>query len=609
MLRLKENEVYFVAASRETSGFDFEGLCFEDMLYIARYEWDFGPTVRLHREIESNRLAEYHSLPARDRSEAIAIHRDFSLTESGTRDRLRIVNPTTATRRIFIRLNLVPAFEDLMASWVQHENSNEIKRSQHVSGAVRFERRGSDERLRAIEIQTAPTSSDCKWQLMLDPKSETQVSVSCDVVGKRPSNVAEMPPLPSYEAWRQRFQGLVDGSSRPSVVNQSVDDLRALLLRTSHGPYPAAGIPFFVHFFGRDALITAIMLKDYVPELLNTVLKFLAEFQGTKTVAFSEEEPGKILHEMRRGELCASGQLPFGRYYGTADATPLFVIAAHLVWQRASHGDVIEALRPNVERALGWILAHTDRPPHLATFESSGSGLAIQSWKDSPTSMRDEEGQLVAQPLAVSEVQGYCYAALKAGAEMFSDTPSLSQRLADRAETLFKTFNERFWLSRLGTYALALDGNGRPLKVRSSDPGHLLWSGIVPEDRAKPLVHTMMSNDVYSGWGVRTLAKSAAAYHPVTYHNGSVWPHDTGLFAMGLARYGFTDALKRIAGDLIELAARSPNQHMPEVIAGYDRNDFASPVAYIHSNAPQAWSAATTILMAHYLNSTSEPGS
>ena len=304
------------------------------------------------------------------------------------------------------------------------------------------------------------------------------------------------------------------------------------------------------------------------------------------------------MHEVRRGELSRTNRIPFGRYYGSVDSTPLFLMAAGAYFAAVDDPAFQEELRPAIEAATDWLTTHLNGASGLATFEASGSGLAVQSWKDSANSMVDEHGDLARQPLAVAEVQGYAYAALLAAATLL---PQRAETLTARATALRASFHTQFWLPEIASYAMALDADLKPLRVLSSDPGHLLWVGIVPDAVAPILVKTLLSDALWSGWGLRTLGCNEVAYNPVSYHRGSVWPHDTGIFAMGLARYGFQKELTMVARAMLDLAAASPGRQMPELVAGFDRADHREPVPYTHANAPQAWAAAAVVRMADFL--------
>jgi glycogen debranching enzyme len=342
-----------------------------------------------------------------------------------------------------------------------------------------------------------------------------------------------------------------------------------LLLSTEFGPFPAAGMPWFGNKFGRDSLITAIMLLPWAPDVAASVLRLLANHQGNTHDTFREEEPGKILHEIRAGEFSRTNRIPFARYYGSVDATALFIMAMEAHADETADLTLAAELQDNLVRALDWLIARQEGGDDLVHFEASGSGLVVQSWKDSHDSMNHANGSPAEQPLAVAEVQGYAYAAFLGGARLLEKLGQTDrcEDLRRRAAALARSFHARYWLDDLGTYAMALDKHGEPLRVLSSDPGHLLWCGIVPEEVAPRLAQTMLSPALWSGWGLRTLGENEARYAPASYHNGSVWPHDTALFGLGLARYGFSDELKTVTMALFDLAAHLPHHRIPELAA------------------------------------------
>jgi glycogen debranching enzyme len=403
--------------------------------------------------------------------------------------------------------------------------------------------------------------------------------------------------LPAREAFLARVAPPAP-QGHGDTLARALGDIRTLLLPTPFGPYPAAGLPNFVNIFGRDALITAMMLGPDFADVSEAVLRLLAHHQGQGIDPFREEEPGKILHEIRCGEASRSGAVPFGRYYGSIDSTPLFILAldAHAGTQTGQL--LAEELTPALLAALDWLISQ-QAADGLVRFAPSGSGLAVQSWKDSHDSMNHADGREARPPLAVAEVQGYAFAAFEAAARLLESAGNgaRAQDCRARAGRLAKRFHDLFWLDDLATYAMALDRDGAPLRVLSSDPGHLLWCGIVPGDIAPTLVETMMGPSLWSGWGLRTLGRGEVRYNPVSYHNGGVWPHDTALFGWGLHRYGFSRERDQVAEALFDLASASPGGSMPELVSGFDRVPGHNPIAYTHACAPQAWSAAGLILM------------
>jgi Amylo-alpha-1,6-glucosidase/N-terminal domain of (some) glycogen debranching enzymes len=591
----KEDELYVMLPAAGGTGWGVAGVFFRDTSYFSPWDWDVGGAQRLAQFASGNQIKERYALTQEDRSQAVGLRRQLTVTPTGFGDRWDLTNTTDKLQTVTLRLNARPRLIDIFAANRDPTFEPEIAQDRISPQSISFTRIAEDGVVhRATLSCAAGLSDDMAWTFALAPGAVQKLLLDVRI-DSSDYDAAALAPLPGYEDWRAGFSAI---AGQHAAVDQAVDDLRTLLLQTEHGPYPAAGMPIFVNFFGRDALITGLMILDWQPQILRSVLGFLAARQGQVTDSFREEEPGKILHEVRRGELSRTDRIPFGRYYGSVDSTPLFLMAAGAYFAAQGDEDFAAQLRPAIEAATDWLTRHLDGPSGLATFSASGSGLVVQSWKDSANSMLDEHGQPAAQPLAVAEVQGYAYAALLAAACLL---PERADELNDRAAKLRAAFHAQFWLPELATYAMALDAQMKPLRVLSSDPGHLLWTGIVPEDIAPILVKTMLGAALWSGWGLRTLGANAVAYNPVSYHNGSVWPHDTGLFAMGLARYGFAAELQMVAQALLDLAAASPGRHMPELISGYDRVDDPEPVSYTHANAPQAWSAATVVRMAAYL--------
>lgn len=591
----KEDELYVVPTADGSGAWSVSGVFYRDTVYFSEWSWTLDGALLLSRSSSRDTVSEFQCLTAPDRSQTVALKRTLKVDAEGFSDRWTATNFTAEPQTVQLRLTATPRFKDLFAGRLEADAEVTIESARLSSDAWRFMRRADDSVLHSATINCdRPLPDDWSWTLRVPPHETASLEIRTEIQSSdhRPS---DLPTLPSYEDWRASFRDLY---CKGRAVGQAVDDLRALLLRTEFGPYPAAGLPIFINFFGRDALIAGLMVLERRPDLLRSVLAFLAANQGKTLDPFREEEPGKILHEIRRGELSRTNRIPFGRYYGSVDSTPLFLVAAGEYLAVQDEPAFASTLRPAVEAATDWLTDHLTGSNGLATFKASGSGLTIQSWKDSANSMVDHRGQPACQPLAVAEVQGYAYAALLAAARLL---PERSASLTERARALRATFHQMFWLADLSTYAMALDADLQPLRVLSSDPGHLLWTGIVPDEVAPTLVKTLMSEALWSGWGLRTLGSNEVAFNPVSYHNGSVWPHDTALFAMGLARYGFKEELRQVASAMLDLAEAAPGRHMPELISGYDRTEHDVPVPYTHANAPQAWAAAAVIRMASYL--------
>lgn len=396
-----------------------------------------------------------------------------------------------------------------------------------------------------------------------------------------------------------RLHGANEGLNR--WIRRSTSDLQMMLTDTPSGLYPYAGIPWFSTPFGRDGIITALEMLWASPAVARGVLAFLAETQATTCSDADDAQPGKILHEMRRGEMATLHEVPFGRYYGTADATPLFVMLAHAYFQRTADRTFIDGIWPHILAALAWMRTDgdPDRDGFLEYWRRSETGLVQQGWKDSHDSVFHANGSLAEPPIAICEVQGYAYAAWKGAAYLASIRGDLREadEWHERADRLRSQFEKAFWCEDIGTYALALDGQKRPCRVRTSNPGHCLLTGIVSAERAQRVASSLMSEASFSGWGIRTVAAGEARYNPMSYHNGSIWPHDNAIIAAGLGRYGLGAAATRILDAMFDLSQAVDFSRLPELICGFHRRGNESPTLYPVACAPQAWSAGAVYLL------------
>jgi glycogen debranching enzyme len=388
----------------------------------------------------------------------------------------------------------------------------------------------------------------------------------------------------SFEAWLQR----------------AAADLSLLVTELDTGPYPYAGIPWFSAPFGRDAVLTALQVLWVEPSLARGVLAYLSALQAGERSAFHDSEPGKIMHELRKGEMATLREVPFGRYYGGVDTTPLFVVLAGAYLKRTNDVAFAERVWPAVQAALDWMdnFGDIDGDGFIEYRRGADGGLANQGWKDSRDSVFHDNGELAQGAIAILEVQAYAVAAKRAAAQIAAaiGKADLVGRLEGEADRLQVSIDERFWCETIGTYALALDGAKRPCQVRTSNAGHLLYCGVALQDKAARVARGLMEADFFSGWGVRTVAVGESRYNPMSYHNGTVWPHDCSIVAAGLGRYGKREWAGRILTGRFDAACRFPEFRIPELLCGFPRRAGEGPVCFPSACTPQAWASGAVFL-------------
>jgi glycogen debranching enzyme len=479
---------------------------------------------------------------------------------------------------------------------------------------VVFPYAGLDQRQRRTRVlfSPVPRSIDAgrvSFELSLDPGQDYHLycTVTCECEGEpQPEVLAFADALQENNAARGQAEGCrcTVETSNPLVnlwFDRSVSDLDMLTTQLPSGPYPFAGVPWYSTTFGRDGILTALEYLWVDPSLARGVLSFLAAAQATELEPERDAEPGKILHEARASEMANTREIPFGRYYGTVDATPLFLVLAAAYWARTGDSALVRGIWPNLLAALRWIDTYgdVDGDGFVEYARKSKEGLTQQGWKDSQDSVFHADGQLAEAPIALCEVQGYVYQGKRALAELarhFGEG-ELAQRLTHEAESLRQKFQQAFWCEDLGLYAIALDGQKQPCRVLSSNVGHCLWSGIAAPDHARRIVEQLVGPAFFSGWGIRTIAAGEPRYNPMSYHNGSIWPHDNALAAAGMARYRFTEQAAAVFASMFEASLHFDLHRLPELFCGFARRPGAGPTLYPVACSPQAWAAAAPFAM------------
>jgi glycogen debranching enzyme len=488
-----------------------------------------------------------------------------------------------------------------------------IKRS---NGGLVFGYLGEDELLRQTFVDLDPTpeidingeKAFLRWPFRLGPRNSLSVAISFEpsLNGERSPNRSVDDALKAAEqaaeVWRDsstEIKGLHTSFNR--VVEASVRDLRALTTEIDDRRMMTAGIPWFVAPFGRDALITCYETLLLNPELSRDTLRFLSARQATTDDPERDAEPGKILHELRTGELARAGYIPHTPYYGSVDSTPLFVALAAAYYRWTADLETLSELLPSIDAALSWMDNYGDRDGDgfLEYERRSSAGLSSQGWKDSEDAIMHADGSIARPPIALVEVQGYAYIAKERIADVYEVLGHSDRAAALRKEAkqLKDAFNDAYWMPNEGTFALALDADKRQVQSVTSNPGHCLYCGIADDAKGKLVAERLMAEDMFSGWGVRTLSTQSPAFNPLSYHNGSVWPHDNAIIAAGLKRYGFGRGTERIVRALFDAALVSRESRLPELFCGFRRRPGIPYVSYPVACRPQAWSAAAPFMI------------
>lgn len=530
-------------------------------------------------------------------------------------ERLRLVNYGSGPFEVSLGFRFDADFADIFEVRGKKRRQRGHRLDDEVrSDLVQLIYRGLDGVIRRVKLffSLPPqqlSSSRATYEVALQPREELffALTVVCEVEGE-PSSVP-----PAYdqvfvaagqslkEAQAQNCAIYTSNEQFNDWLNRSLPDLHMMVTDTPQGPYPYAGVPWFCTPFGRDGIITALEWLWVNPTIAKGVLGFLAATQAKEVIPEQDAEPGKILHETRKGEMAALKEIPFGRYYGSADATPLYILLAGAYFERTGDLPFIRTIWPNVERALQWIdrYGDADGDGFVEYARRSAEGLVHHGWKDSHDAVFHADGTPAEPPIALCEVQAYVYGAKCRGAELAMALGNADQArdLSNQAQALQERFEETFWCEDLSTYALALDRRKRPCRVKASNAGHCLLTGIASWHHAQAVARTLLAEEFFSGWGIRTLSSTEARYNPMSYHNGSVWPHDNALITAGLARYGLQQSVLKILTGLFDATLFMDLHRLPELFCGFVRRPGQSPTLYPVACAPHAWASASVFLL------------
>jgi len=550
-------------------------------------------------------------------SQSLSVRRTRFLVD-GLRERVGILNCNPGKVRLRIELEFDASFRDMFAVRGYRSLPAVVEATpfEVIPNGIRFQRLGRDGVRRTTDVTMRPAPDRVEGRtFILERELAPQEIVTYELAIVPREDGAGAAPAPrdfdeALDALNARYRRFLRSCTDYSTSSESLDeelilrsalDLRALIDVEETGLFVTAGIPWYAVPFGRDGIIAAYQTLAWNPDIARGTLRLLARYQGTKIDSYTEEAPGKIFHELRRGELARLGEVPHRPYYGTVDATPLFAMLFAETVKWTGDRALWRELLPAAERAITWCdtFGDADHDGYIE-YGASPSDLRNHGWKDSANSLSDPDGQPSKLPAALVEAQAYVYAAKRGLADLYAIDGDAERAAALRGEAadLAERFERDFWMENEGCYAQALDGNKKQVPAVTSNAGHALWAGIARPDRARRVAERLMAPDMFSGWGVRTLSSTYPTYNPMSYHNGSVWPHDNSLIAQGFVRYGFREEANAIIEALIEAGKRFPNARLPELFCGFQRDlRFSSrPADYLISCIPQAWSAGMVFL-------------
>ena len=603
-----------------------QGLYHEDTRFLSRQELQIegarplylGSTVQEYSSLLTIDLMnpDFECRGARVPKGSLHIFRAKLLWQGACYEHIRVGNHAEATIEATLGLTWDADFVDVFEVRGMERGQRGERLPAEVGPArVLLPYRGLDGRTRRTRLLFEPAPTRCEAQhasfaLRLAPGEERHLyfTAVCETADDAPPlPVADYPTAlarSGTERKTARAQQCLIETSNPLVnlwLERSASDIEMLTTTLPTGPYPYAGVPWYSTTFGRDGIITAREMLWADPTLARGVLAFLADTQADSEDPERDAEPGKILHEARRSEMAVTREIPFGRYYGTVDATPLFVALAGAYHRRTGDSAFIRSIWPHIVAALHWIdrYGDADGDGFVEYERRSSEGLANQGWKDSHDSVFHADGRIAEPPIALVEVQGYVYEAKTQAAEMARHLGehALAVRLDDEAQALKQKFDEAFWCAAIGSYAIALDGRKRQCAVLTSNPGHALWTGVAAPEHAERVARGLLDEAMYNGWGIRTVGTGQPRYNPMSYHDGSVWPHDNAIAAAGMTRYGRTAEAMRVFAGLFESSLYFDQHRLPELFCGFPRRAAEGPTLYPVACSPQAWAAAAPFAM------------
>jgi len=543
----------------------------------------------------------------------VHIVRSRFLWQDVMHEEISLINYGLNSLRVPLKLLFAADFADIFeVRGMRREHRGRRLQDEITKNSILMTYDGLDHELRrtCIDCDPAPvhiTSSELEFHADLPSGKEAtfHFSIACDPKSAR-HTVGYARAMSGAEtelkAASARMCDITSSNDRLSRwIRRSMADVEMMTLGNPEKNYPYAGVPWFSTVFGRDGIITAMQMLWIAPQIAQGVLQYLASTQATEIDPKNEAQPGKIIHETRRGEMANLGEVPFGKYYGSIDSTPLFLMLAGAYLDFTGDLDFVTQLRAHIDLALEWIdrYGDVDGDGFIEYAPHGDKGLIQQGWKDSSDSVFHADGTIAQAPIALCEVQGYVYAAKICASKIYAawGDDNRKNALEMQAAELQERFEQAFWCDELSTYAIALDGEKKPCRVRTSNPGHCLFSGISTPEKAGLVAHTLVSQDFFSGWGIRTVGCHEARYNPLSYHNGSIWPHDNAMIAAGMARYGFREFAGRVLMSLLDLSSAVELHRLPELFCGVDRRPGQGPTLYPVACSPQAWAAGAVFML------------